>query len=500
MKLPQSGLPPAMPEPIPHLADGAERLRVLESFEPDALEDDPELAAIVSFAARLCGVPVAQVSLVEDARQRFLAGIGLDVKETPRAVSFCDHAMRTPGIMEVTDATADPRFADNGLVTSAPGVRFYAGQPLVSEEGIPLGALCAIDMQTHPQGLNDFQREGMAVLAQAVMRRLNAQRADRRAAAEREARLRAVIDGLPQIAWSADAEGHFDYFNIRWEQITGAEPPKTAEDWRPFIHPDDAEETFAKWYECYGEGRPFECEYRLKRHDGSWCWALARGVPVIEGGETRWFGTVTDIDEVHRALESRDMLSRELAHRIKNIFAVVTGLVSLRVRRKPEHAPFADELVDTLRALSRAHDFVRPDGGETRESLLGLLSNIFAPYRDKDAEGRIVISGDDATVSARAATPLALIFHELATNSAKYGALSSEGGTILLTLKDSGDSIVLEWRETGGPQGDADAEPGFGTRLVDMSVTSQLQGSWERSFEPGGMVARITLPHSAIAV
>ena len=416
--------------------------------------------------------------------------------------------MLTQGLMEIPDARLDPRFADNALVTGAPGICFYAGQPLVSEEGAPLGALCLIDTQPRPEGLTAFQRDGLAVLGQAVMRRLTSHRADmraRQAIAERTERLRAMLDGVPQIAWSADCDGNFDYFNARWQQVTGQEPPRVAEDWRPLIHPDEATPVMAHWYRCFSESKPFEEEYRVRRDDGAWQWVLSRAVPVpdADAGGMRWFGTVTDIDAVHRAMESRDMLARELAHRIKNIFAVVTSLIALRVRRKPAHQPFADELVATLRALSRAHDFVRPEGGETRESLLGLLANIFAPYRDDDGAERIAVSGADACVSARAATPLALIFHELATNSAKYGALSADAGEVALTLEDAGEDIVLHWRESGGPPVDAaskpDANPGFGTRLVDMSVGSQLQGSWERSFEPGGMVARITLPRTAIA-
>ena len=117
----------------------------LQDFDADGLEEDPELRAIAEFAAKLCDVPIAQVTVVEEARQRFLAGQGLDTKETPREVSFCQHAMVAGDLMEVRDATADPRFTNNALVSDPPQIRFYAGQPLVSDEGAPLGALCVID-------------------------------------------------------------------------------------------------------------------------------------------------------------------------------------------------------------------------------------------------------------------------------------------------------------------------------------------------------------------
>lgn len=493
-----------MPEPAPHFADEAERLRVLESFEPDVLEDDPELLAIVRFAAKLCNVPVAQVTLVEEQRQRFLAGEGLEERETPRDVSFCAHAMQTPDIMEIRDAEQDARFADNGLVTGPPGVRFYAGQPLVSDEGAPLGALCVVDTAAHAKGLNEFQREGLAVLAQAVMRRLNARRESifaTREIEEREERLRRVIEGVPQIAWSADADGNFDYFNARWKQLIGTEPPKIAEDWRQYIHPDDAEEAFDDWYGAVEKGEGFEAEYRMLHADGEYRWVLSLGVPTAEkaGDPLRWFGTVTDIDEVKQALEERDVLANELSHRIKNIFAVIISLATLKVRKTPEHEPFARELTGVLRALGRAHEFVQPGAGIAQEKLQGLLTALFAPYEGGDDETRVAITGVDADISARAATPLALVFHELATNSAKYGALSVDDGHVTLQVEDSGDDLALTWTEHGGPPPKDTGKTGFGSRLVEMSVKGQLDGSWERRFEESGLVAAITVSKIAIA-
>jgi len=479
-------------------------MRVLESFAADTLRDDPELRSIVQFAALLCQAPVAHISLVEELRQRFLASEGMDLRETPRDTSFCAHAMLTPALMEVRDAAADPRFAANPLVTAAPAIRFFAGQPLISDEGAPLGALCVIDTVPRPQGLSDLQRQGLAVLGQAVMRRLNARREAiraRREIAAREERLRRVIEGVPQIAWSADADGNFDYFNARWKQQVGAAPPQVAEDWRAHVHPDDAGNAFGEWYRAFANGEEFEAQFRLRHADGEYRWVLAQAVPVADDADNslRWFGTVTDIDDAHQALEQRDMLANELSHRIKNIFAVVIGLATLKLRKTPEHRPYAEELIEVLRALGRAHDFVQPGSGPVEENLQGLLEALFAPYADGANSPRVLVSGADNAIGLQAATPLALVFHELATNSAKYGALSVAAGHVTLKVEDRGADLALAWAEHGGPPAHDSGNSGFGSRLVEMSVKNQLGGSWKRSFTPEGLVVELSVAKAAIA-
>ena len=492
-----------MPEPVGHFADEARRLGVVESFEAEELEDDPELQAIVEFAAKLCNSPVSMVTLLEQEKQRFLARRGIDASETPRDVAFCNHTLGQSELLEVPNAPEDPRFVDNPLVTDPPEVRYYAGQPLVSEEGASLGTLCVIDTKAHSEPLNEFQREGLAVLAKAAVRRLETRRSAlqaKRIIAEREERLLRMIEGVPQIAWSADDEGNFDYFNKRWTELAGAPPPKTAAGWRPFIHPDDADETFRDWDAAFAAGEDFEAEFRFRTADGSWRWVLALAVPVSEstGDPLRWFGTVTDIDEVRNALEERDLLSKELAHRIKNIFAVVIGLASLQARKSPENAPFVKDLTQALRALGRAHEFVRPQEGPQQESLTGLLEALFSPYVEGDGVSRVRVTGVDSAISARVATPLALVFHELATNSAKYGALSVDDGYVELVIEDNGDAIALAWREHGGPPVRDPETTGFGSRLVEMSVTGQLQGTWDRKFVEDGLVVDFNLPKAAL--
>ncbi len=492
-----------MPEPSAEFADESARLEVLADFQSDALEDDAELQAIVNFAAKLCNAPASMVSLLDDKRQYFLARTGIEQRETPRDIAFCAHALGRSDVLEVEDATKDPRFAENPLVTGAPGIRYYAGQPLVSVEGAPLGTLCVVDTQAHAP-LNDFQREGMAVLAQAAMRRLRARRASiiaSREIAEGEQRFEALADSMPDIAFSADEDGTFDYFNRRWQEFTGIDGLFDAEIGRQVLHPDEYDTIMQHWADCIASGEPYEFENRLRRAEGQWRWVIVRALPVQVGetGRTRWFGTVTDIHDAHELSETRDMLAKELSHRIKNIFAVISGLISLEARKEPEHADFADRLTQVLQALGRAHDFVRPSGGTARENLQGLLQVIFAPYRDRAGKPRVTVSGDDAEVSHKAATPLALVFNELATNSAKYGALSVEGGHVSLVIENDGERVHLLWKEHGGPQVVATEETGFGSRMVQLAVTGQLQGNWDRQFQPDGLLAKLDFPAGAIA-
>lgn len=480
----------------------SDRLSVLASFELDELQGDPELARIAHFAARLCETLTGAVSIVEAERQLFVAGEGLDTDQTPRSTSMCAHAMLGAEVLQVTDATKDSRFADFASVTSDRHLRFYAGAPLISSEGAPIGALCVTDTEPRPEGLTSVQVEGLLVLAESVRRRIEAHRSANAATAEiaaSAARLRFMLDSVPDIAWSAAAGGKFDQFNARWAKVTGLPHPKNVEDWRDAIHPDDYERSLAKFEEAVLAAEMFEDEVRIKIADGSYRWMLSRAIPSSDDPATaRWFGTLTDIDERYRLSQERELLAGELAHRIKNIFSVVSGLIALRARGKPEAEAFATELGENIRALSRAQDFALradPAGGETLADLLGVL---MAPYGVGEND-RVSITGDTITVGTKSSTPLGLVFHELATNSAKHGALSAAEGHVDIALSDQSADAVITWRESGGPSAKAPTEQGFGSRLMAMAIDNQLGGSMSQEWREEGLIATITIPHDRLA-
>lgn len=151
--------------PIP--AREAERIDALKRLE--ILDSQPEQAfdRITRVAASILGTPIAVVSLVDETRQWFKSRHGLDAAETPREVAFCAHTIMTEDLMVVPDATADPRFADNPLVTDGLNIRFYAGAPLKSREGFNLGTLCAIDMK--PREISEEERACLTDLAHLVV-------------------------------------------------------------------------------------------------------------------------------------------------------------------------------------------------------------------------------------------------------------------------------------------------------------------------------------------
>ncbi|GAB1595176.1 GAF domain-containing protein [Lysobacter claricitrinus] len=143
--------------------------RIVDSL-PEAAYDD-----IVRLAARLCDAPVATMSLIDRDRQWFKSRIGIESTETSRDVAFCDHAVREPELLlEVPDATADPRFANNPDVTGGLGIRFYAGMPLVTPNGTAVGTVCVIDHK--PRHLDASQREALAALARITMNLLESRR------------------------------------------------------------------------------------------------------------------------------------------------------------------------------------------------------------------------------------------------------------------------------------------------------------------------------------
>ena len=489
---------------------------MVASYDVAGAQADDGLDDLVTFAAALCETPYALVTLIEGEYQHFLARTGTDLPGTQTEISFCAHAVGSPGVTEILDTTGDPRFAANPLVTGDLHLRFYAGVPMISPEGVALGTVCVLDDRERGP-LTLVQRQGLAVLARAAMERLDHRRtltagqeteaSTRQALEESELRFRTLADTMPQMVWSTRSDGFHDYFNARWYEFTGTPEGTTdGEGWNDMFHPDDQERAWDQWRHCLETGEPYAIEYRLKHFTGTYRWVLGRALAVRDeaGAITRWFGTCTDIHEQKLAMEEREIISQELSHRIKNIFAVIAGLIQFAARSRPGFAPIAADLRERITALGRAHDFVRPHSAQSRpsaqqDSLHGLLADLFAPYAGVDSP-RVRIEGDDLLIDDRSATPLALLFHELATNATKYGALSNaQGGAVVAIAVDDG-SVRLRWGEHGGPAVVApDGPAGFGTQLIELSAVRQLGGTVERHWRPEGLIVEIAVPRAAFS-
>jgi PAS domain S-box-containing protein len=210
-----------------------------------------------------------------------------------------------------------------------------------------------------------------------------------------------------------------------------------------------------------------------------------------------------DISASKRMEERQFLMLREMHHRVKNLFALTSGLISMASRSAASPSELAASMRQRLGALAAAHELTMPSlnddmGDRAQTTLLELVGKVVAPYQDADGE-KISLLGSDVTVGQPQATHLALLFHELATNASKYGALSLPDGRVSILALHDDDHVRLEWRETAGPRvQQPSGSGGFGTRLIE-TIARDFPCSVEKQWNTKGFIAVIKIPFSSLA-
>jgi PAS domain S-box-containing protein len=381
---------PSTPSPVGGSAsDEADSLAPLARY--DVLDTPPEPAfdRLVRLAALLLDVPIAVISLVDAGRQWIKARYGLDMRDAPRTIAFCDHAIRGTGILVVPDAELDPRFRDNPVVTGDVRLRFCAGAPLVTPDGFALGTICAIDRT--PRQLSARDAVVLAALAEQAFHELEVRstlgelyrelaegRRTTRTLQDEGAKLAALLNATENAVVTTDTDGRVASLNRAAEAMFGFEPGQSIG--KPIAELISTEDDHANCENLTGssngygrrqDGTQFPIEVSRAR------WADARG-DLAAGAIVR------DVTERHRSeaearrriasVHSHDKLAAlgrtagGVAHELNNLLQPIIGLTQLELDQLPNEG--TDEQMETRESLA----MILTSGNQAREVVRKLLT------------------------------------------------------------------------------------------------------------------------------
>jgi two-component sensor histidine kinase/CheY-like chemotaxis protein len=243
-------------------------------------------------------------------------------------------------------------------------------------------------------------------------------------------------------------------------------------------------------------GDRYQAEFRIVRPDGElrWCHGSAVITRDAEGNVVRLNGVSVDMTDRKRAEERQLLLAREVDHRAKNMLAVVLSV--LRLTKAKSMPDFVTTVEGRIHALAATHNLLSATHWEGAD-LRRIVEDEMAPYRTSGHD-RIVAEGPAAMLLPATAQAVALALHELATNAAKYGALSVDTGRLRLTWSVGKEALVLEWLETGGPPAAPPSSLGFGLSIVRSSIEAQFRGGVIYDWRPEGLCCRLSIPSAQI--
>jgi PAS domain S-box-containing protein len=261
------------------------------------------------------------------------------------------------------------------------------------------------------------------------------------------------------------------------------------------VHPDDRHKHPLEGA-LHASGDRYQAEFRIVRPDGElrWCHGSAAITRDADGNVTRLNGVSVDITDRKRAEERQLLLAREVDHRAKNTLAVVLSVLRLtKARSTPDFISIVEGRIHALAATHNLLSATHWEGADLRR----IVEEEMAPYRTDDGD-RVVAEGPAAMLLPSTAQAVALALHELATNAAKYGALSADKGRLRLTWSIGESGLEIEWLETGGPPAAPPSALGFGLSIVRSSIEAQFRGGVAYDWRPEGLCCRLSIPRAQI--
>ncbi len=296
-------------------------------------------------------------------------------------------------------------------------------------------------------------------------------------------------------SWDWDCIANDHLWDEGQFQIFGVDPqsfrvrPETI---HPLIYPDDIAVIRHAIDDINSGKLSGEIEFRLLRPDGEIRWCLCTAAATLDAHNrvARVSGVTVDITERKKAEERQALLAREVDHRAKNALALVQSIVRLT---KADNVPqYAKAVEGRITALARVHTVLahaRWQGADIR----GLIEEELAPYQVRDID-RVNMEGPSIFLQPTTAQTLAMSIHELATNAAKYGALSVQTGRVAIRWAVNDGDLDLRWEEIGGPHVESPSTRGFGTRSVIASIETQLQGQARFDWRTEGLLCEMRVP------
>jgi two-component sensor histidine kinase/DNA-binding response OmpR family regulator len=341
-----------------------------------------------------------------------------------------------------------------------------------------------------------------------LLERLNAELetrvADRTAALEASNTRLRLSEQARTLALAAGNMGswEYDFHDNTWRIDEGqcrifAVNPRTEptpEHVRALIQKEDWDRLIEQLDAVSPESKSFQSEMRVVRANGEMRWCLvAAAVTFGEGGHKSHVAGVTiDITERKETEEKQSLLAREVDHRARNALAVVQAIV--RMSHAPTMEAYAAGVEGRIRALSLSHDLLSKSRWQGAD-ITKLIREEVEPYQT-DGTARVQFSGPSILLPPDNAQTIALAIHELATNAAKYGGLSQEGGSVDIRWQVTDGTIRLVWREKGGPLVEKPSKRGFGTKIIDASINSRSGGSAKFAWHLEGLSCELIWPHS----